>query len=69
MRYRTHLQILDGSRRIVIGTRSAVFAPVTDLALIAVWDDGDDVLVEPQTPGWHARGGGSSGGPGRSVPV
>ena len=55
VRYRTHLQILDGSRRIVIGTRSAVFAPVRDLALIAVWDDGDDVLVEPQTPGWHAR--------------
>jgi primosomal protein N' (replication factor Y) len=55
VRYRTYLEILAGSRRLVIGTRSAVFAPVTELALIAVWDDGDDVLVEPQSPGWHAR--------------
>ncbi|MBK6762004.1 MAG: primosome assembly protein PriA [Micrococcales bacterium] len=55
LRYRTHLEILAGSRPIVIGTRSAVFAPVPDLALMAVWDDGDDVLAEPQTPGWHAR--------------
>lgn len=55
LRYRTHLEILAGSRPVVIGTRSAVFAPVPDLALMAVWDDGDDVLAEPQTPGWHAR--------------
>jgi len=55
VRYRTHLQILAGARRIVIGTRSAVFAPVADLRLLVVWDDGDDVLAEPQTPGWHAR--------------
>jgi len=55
LRYRTHLEVLAGSKPIVVGTRSAVFAPVPDLALIAVWDDGDDVLSEPQTPGWHAR--------------
>lgn len=55
VRYRTHLEILGGSRPIVVGTRSAVFAPVPALGLVAVWDDGDDVLAEPQTPGWHAR--------------
>jgi primosomal protein N' (replication factor Y) len=55
LRYRTHLEVLAGAKPIVIGTRSAVFAPVPDLGLIAVWDDGDDVLAEPQTPGWHAR--------------
>lgn len=55
VRYRTHLEILAGHRPIVIGTRSAVFAPVPELSLVAVWDDGDDVLAEPQTPGWHAR--------------
>jgi primosomal protein N' (replication factor Y) len=55
VRYGTHLQILSGAKPIVIGTRSAVFAPVPDLGLIAVWDDGDDVLAEPHTPGWHAR--------------
>ncbi|MEZ5186878.1 MAG: primosome assembly protein PriA [Candidatus Nanopelagicales bacterium] len=55
VRYRTHLEVLAGARPVVIGTRSAVFAPVPDLGLIAVWDDGDDVLAEPQSPGWHAR--------------
>ena len=55
IRYKTHLAILHGATPIVIGTRSAVFAPVPDPGLIAVWDDGDDVLAEPQTPGWHAR--------------
>ena len=55
VRYATHLQILAGVKPIVIGTRSAVFAPTPDLGLIAVWDDGDDVLAEPQMPGWHAR--------------
>lgn len=55
LRYKTHLQILAGVRRIVIGTRSAVFAPVVDPGLVAVWDDGDGVLAEPQSPGWHAR--------------
>lgn len=55
LRYKSHLDVLAGARPIVIGTRSAVFAPVVDLGLIVVWDDGDDVLVEPQAPGWHAR--------------
>ncbi|MCU0296117.1 MAG: primosomal protein N', partial [Candidatus Nanopelagicales bacterium] len=55
LRYKTHLELLAGARSVVIGTRSAVFAPVRDLGLIAVWDDGDDVLAELQTPGWHAR--------------
>lgn len=55
VRYGTHLRILAGAKPIVIGTRSAVFAPVPDVGLIAVWDDGDDVLAEPQAPGWHAR--------------
>ncbi len=55
VRYGLHLQILSGARPIVIGTRSAVFAPVPNLGLLAVWDDGDDVLAEPQMPGWHAR--------------
>src|ERR1700738_5543376 len=39
----------------VIGTRSAVFAPVADLGLVMVWDDGDDTLAEPRAPYPHAR--------------
>ena len=39
----------------VAGTRAAVFAPVADLGLVAVFDDGDDLLAEPRAPYPHAR--------------
>jgi primosomal protein N' (replication factor Y) (superfamily II helicase) len=54
-RYRRWLAALRGSARLVIGTRSAVFAPVSDLGLVMVWDDGDDTLAEPRAPYPHAR--------------
>ncbi|WP_293003079.1 primosomal protein N' [Mycobacterium sp.] len=54
-RYRRWLAALRGTARMVIGTRSAVFAPVSDLGLVMVWDDGDDTLSEPRAPYPHAR--------------
>ena len=54
-RYRRWLAVLRGHARLVIGTRSAVFAPVADLGLVVVWDDGDDTLAEPRAPYPHAR--------------
>ncbi|OBB59791.1 primosome assembly protein PriA [Mycobacterium sp. 852013-51886_SCH5428379] len=54
-RYRRWLSVLRGGARVVIGTRSAVFAPVCDLGLVLVWDDGDDSLAEPRAPYPHAR--------------
>jgi primosomal protein N' (replication factor Y) len=54
-RYREYVRILRGAARLVVGTRSAVFAPVRDLRLIVVWDDGDDALVDPHAPYWDAR--------------
>jgi primosomal protein N' (replication factor Y) (superfamily II helicase) len=54
-RYRRWLATLRGHARLVIGTRSAVFAPVHDLGLVLVWDDGDDTLAEPRSPYPHAR--------------
>ena len=54
-RYRRWLSVLRGAARIVIGTRSAVFAPVANLGLVMVWDDGDDTLAEPRAPYPHAR--------------
>lgn len=54
-RYRRWLAALRGRARLVIGTRSAVFAPVADLGLVMVWDDGDDTLAEPRSPYPHAR--------------
>jgi len=53
-RYRRWLAVLRGQARLVIGTRSAVFAPIADLGLVVVWDDGDDNLAEPRAPYPHA---------------
>lgn len=54
-RYRRYLSVVHGQARLVIGTRSAVFAPVTNLKLAVVCFDGDDNLVDPRAPYPHAR--------------
>lgn len=54
-RYRRWLATLRGSARLVIGTRSAVFAPLSELGLVMVWADADDSLAEPRAPYPHAR--------------
>lgn len=54
-RYTAWLRALRGHVRVVIGSRSAAFAPVHDLGLVAWWDDGDDNLQEPRAPYPHVR--------------
>ncbi|MCH8613128.1 primosome assembly protein PriA [Arsenicicoccus dermatophilus] len=54
-RYTAWLKVLRGHVRCVVGTRAAMFAPVQDLGLVAWWDDGDDLLVEPRAPYPHVR--------------
>ena len=54
-RYRNFLQIRNGRELIVIGTRSAIFAPIADLASIIVVDEGSESHYEPRTPGWNVR--------------
>ncbi|GII53890.1 putative primosomal protein N' [Planotetraspora thailandica] len=54
-RYRRWLKVLRGEVRAVVGTRAAVFAPVADLGLAVIWDDGDDVHAERLAPHPHAR--------------
>jgi primosomal protein N' (replication factor Y) (superfamily II helicase) len=54
-RYRRWLAVRRGAVRAVVGTRAAAFAPVADLGLVAVWDDGDDLHVEPRAPYPHVR--------------
>ncbi|MCW2525151.1 MAG: primosome assembly protein PriA [Pseudonocardiales bacterium] len=49
-RYRRWIAVRRGQVRAVIGTRGAAFAPVADLGLVAVWDDGDDLHAEPRAP-------------------
>src|SRR5690606_31973837 len=40
---------------VVLGNRSAVYAPAERLGLLAVWNDGDPLLGEPLAPYVHAR--------------
>lgn len=54
-RYASFLRALDGVPRIILGNRSAVYAPAHELGAILFWDDGDPVLAEPLTPYVHAR--------------
>jgi primosomal protein N' (replication factor Y) (superfamily II helicase) len=54
-RYRRFLALSRGAVRCVVGTRSAVWAPVRDLGAVIVWDDGDDLHAEPRAPYCHAR--------------
>lgn len=53
-RYRGFLEALSGPR-IVIGNRSVVYAPASDLGLIALWSDGDPLYAEPLSPYVHTR--------------
>ena len=48
-------RIKRGEARIVVGTRSAVFAPVADLALIIVDEEQDSSYKQEETPRYHAR--------------
>jgi primosomal protein N' (replication factor Y) (superfamily II helicase) len=48
-------RIKRGDARLVVGTRSAVFAPVSNLALIIVDEEQDASYKQEETPRYHAR--------------
>ncbi|MCT2588535.1 primosomal protein N' [Streptomyces sp. N2-109] len=54
-RYRRWLAVSRGSVRAVIGTRAAMFAPIRDLGLAAIWDDGESGHSDDRAPQPHAR--------------
>ncbi|HZK83982.1 MAG TPA: primosomal protein N' [Desulfosporosinus sp.] len=47
--------ILTGHKRIVIGTRSAVFAPLQNLRLIILDEEHDGAYKQDENPKYHAR--------------
>jgi primosomal protein N' (replication factor Y) (superfamily II helicase) len=54
-RYRAFLRCLGDEALVVIGNRSVVYAPASNLGLIGVWDDGDPLHSEPLAPYVHTR--------------
>ena len=55
VRYKNFLRTLRGEVRLVVGTRNAVFAPLSNLGVVVVCDDSDSGHAEIRTPSWHAR--------------
>ena len=53
--YRNFLQARIGEANVVIGTRSAVFAPVSNLRTLMIYNEGSEHLYERRSPGWNAR--------------
>ncbi|MFJ8821893.1 primosomal protein N' [Streptomyces sp. NPDC102467] len=54
-RYQEWLAVRRGAVRAVVGTRAAMFAPVQDLGLVVVWDDGDGHHSDERAPFPHVR--------------
>jgi primosomal protein N' (replication factor Y) len=54
-RYRRFLAASRHQVPVVAGTRAAMWAPVAELGLVVIWDDGDDLHAEPRSPYPHAR--------------
>lgn len=54
-RYHNYLSTMKTLNAIVIGTRSAIFAPIPDLARIFIFDEGSEHFYERRTPGWNVR--------------
>ena len=54
-RYGNFLRTHDGTPYVIIGNRSAVYAPAANLGVIVVWDDGDSLYSENLSPYIHTR--------------
>jgi primosomal protein N' (replication factor Y) len=54
-RYRNYLQAMHGEKCVVVGTRSAIFAPVNNLSAIIVHNESSHDHYEIRSPGWNSR--------------
>lgn len=53
--FSSYLDSLQGLTELVIGTRSAVFAPLVGLCNIVMYNEGSEHFYERRSPGWNAR--------------
>ena len=54
-RYRNFLLAMHGRRSIVVGTRSAIFAPINNLSTVIVHKESSQDHYEIRSPGWNTR--------------
>lgn len=54
-RYSNFLTAINSDKSIVVGTRSAVFAPLTNLATIIIFKESSFDHYEVRSPGWNSR--------------
>jgi primosomal protein N' (replication factor Y) len=54
-RYENFLKVATDAAKLVIGTRSAIFAPVANLQTIVVFREGSESHYEKRSPGWNVR--------------
>lgn len=54
-RYRNYLKALGAGPIVVVGTRSAIFAPVSKLGAVVIWDDGDPLHIDQSSPYTNTR--------------
>lgn len=54
-KYIEYKKILNNEIKIVIGTRSAIFAPLTNIGIIVIDEEHSDTYKQESTPRYHAR--------------
>ncbi len=54
-RFSEYMRVMNREARLVVGTRSAIFAPVTDLGLVILDEEHDSSYKENSNPRYHAK--------------
>ena len=54
-RYQNYLRAMHGDENVVVGTRSAIFAPLNNLSSIIVHKESSHDHYEIRSPGWNSR--------------
>ena len=55
VRYERWLSVRRGLCKVVLGTRAAAYAPISNLGLVVCWDEGSDLHDEPRSPYANVR--------------